>query len=111
MVENDAAGEFAAELVGVMGRSEDQAMMGMNGHLRAKVVWITPELIQEFLTVGNQIRVEVIEGLPEGAVYQRAYYDEFRGVIGLIFYHPDFELAEEGTDIKQVEVTFKRLDE
>lgn len=88
-----------------------KAEEGMMEHLRAKIVWITPEFIQEWLTVGTQIRAEVIEGLPEGAVYQRAYYDEFRGVVGLIFYYPDFDPIEEGVSPNEIEVTFKMLDE
>jgi len=71
----------------MMGFSEDHS----------KIVLVSPEVIHELLVEGNKIpqaSLEVISGIPEGAIFMRGFYDSQRDVFGLVYYHASFESDE-----------------
>lgn len=75
-----------------------------------RVIWITPELLQDMLTIGYRSRFEVIQGLPEDAKFIRGIYDFHRGLAGLIFEHDSWKPVAHDEIPPVQDVVFKELE-
>jgi hypothetical protein len=78
-----------------------------------RIVKISPSLLQDMFTVGGGTSAtEVVNGLPVGARFVRAWYEgsEYpEGVLVLLFEHESW-LANEGGLYQVVDVQMRRVD-
>ena len=82
-----------------------------------KVMWMTPELIQEMITQGwhipneKQASITCFRGLPEGALFVGGAYDANRmHAVGLVFEYADWPATADGDRYPDMEPAAWRVE-
>jgi len=72
-------------------------------------VQISEPLLRDFITEGNEFRLRVIEGLPEGAEFERSFFEEWTGIAVLIYQHESLPSHQPGEQILRISPTVQNL--
>ena len=77
---------------------------------RFAAVRVSQELIAQMMIEGYcSGGIQCLAGVPEGAIYRRAYMLNDRGDVYFVFYHDSFDSVAEGHSIPLIDVTMQRL--
>lgn len=80
-----------------------------NDARRLKHVAVSPEWIVELFKDGNEIRIDVTDGLPADAEFRRIEYNFDRDMYWVIVWSSEFDALEEGEEIPGTVVEFTEI--
>lgn len=81
---------------------------------RIKRVLVSPKLIHEWLVQGCKLparSIEVLEGVPEDAVFLAGYYDVPSRCFCFVYCHPSWNIVEDGHDAPILQVVVHATEE
>ena len=76
---------------------------------RLMLVYVAQQYILELLRTGTKMNIEILNGVPQNAMYVRDFYDYQMGAVAFVFWHPSFEHVPVGSMIPALDVHIKRI--
>ncbi len=89
--------------------SPGQTQTDKGRSIRARRLMITPELMPMFFKTGA--KMEVIEGIPEGARFRGYAIDPQLNCLSIFIEHESFDLLYEGYAAPTFKIQMRRIDE
>lgn len=83
----------------------------MKNKRRLKAVKLTGEFLTDLFREGNEINVEVVDGLPEDTEFRRMEYIDTYDHYWLIVWSSTFEPVDEASRIPKIDVEFKEKED